>query len=141
MKFKMNEATPAEILSLIGSVEFPEIRGATPMDMAYAEKLHELATCIEAWHEGVLVGIICAYTNDMESLIAHGSLFCVKEEFRGSGVGLMRRMLAYCRSRGFKALHAADLDERNTRAFGLYVKLGGKTLHKDGNRLSGQIDL
>lgn len=141
MEFRMNEATPAEILSLIKSVDFPAIRGATPMDMDYAEKLHRLATTVEAWHSGTLVGIICAYTNDMESRIAHGSLFCVKKKYRGCGAALMRRMLAHCRSIDFKALHAADIDENNVRAYGFYVKLGGKTLVKDGNRLAGQIDL
>src|SRR5690606_28800787 len=101
------------------SVEFPAIRGSTPMDLAYARKLHALATRIEAWHEGQLVGIMCAYTNDMETRIAHASVLCVKDEFRGCGATLLRRMLAYCRDKGFKALHASDIDEHNVRAYAL----------------------
>jgi len=137
----MNQATPAEILALIESVDFPEIRGSTPMDLAYTRKLHALATRIEAWHEGDLVGIICAYTNDMESRIAHVSLLGVKKEFRGCGAVLVRRMLVYCRKKGFKALRATDIDEQNVRAVALYAKLGGKTMARDGRRLAGQINL
>lgn len=141
MEYTVNTATPAEILMLIESINFPEIRGTTPMDMDYAQKLHRLATNFEAWHEHTLVGIVSVYMNNMETKTAHGSLFCVKDEFRGHGSKLFRMLIVRCIQEGFHFLHVDDVDEDNPAAWKFYERLGGKVLSKEGRKLSGHIDL
>ncbi len=141
MDMRMNTASPADILGLIQSVEFPEILGPTPMDLAFAEKLHSLAANFEAWKGDKLVGIASAYLNRPETGIAYSPLFCSHPQFKGCGARLFMRMLHHCREAGFHYVRTDHVDSHNNEAIGFYTRLGGEMIQQDGRTLIGQVDL
>jgi len=135
MEVRINTADPAQILALIESIQFPELRGATPMDMAYARKLHALATNFELWDNEALVGLFSVYMNDFENMTVHASLYGVQEAYRGHGVKLMRAMARRAGAEGFRQLMATDVDADNLRAVELYKKFGrGATITETTDR-------
>jgi GNAT superfamily N-acetyltransferase len=139
MQFRMNTASAEQIFELFSGIRFPEVRGQTPMDMAYAEKLHRLATRIEAWDGDLLAGIVCVYTNDPHRETAYAPLLCARPGYAAQGAALARRTIAYCRDAGFRSLRSGDIDEENHRVVALYRRLGLQVIAREGRRLTLEI--
>lgn len=139
MQFRMNAASAEQIFELFSGISFPEVRGPTPMDMAYADKLHRLATRIEAWDGDLLAGIACVYTNDPGRDTAYAPLLCARPGYGAQGAALARRTIAYCRDAGFRSLRSGDIDAENRRVVALYTKLGLQIVAREGRRLTLEI--
>jgi len=137
----MNTASAEQIFELFSGISFPEVRGQTPMDMAYADKLHRLATRVEGWDGDLLAGIACVYTNDPAKDAAYAPLLCARQGYGGLGAALVRRTIACCREAGFRSLRSSDIDEENRRAVALYRRLGVQIIAREGRRLTVEIVL
>lgn len=90
----------------------------------YAKKLTEHALCLEAWHQGVIVGLVGVYCNDPEqgAFITNVS---VLPGFQGIGVAseLLRNAVEVAREIGFNNLRL-EVDDSNVAALRLYQQFG-----------------
>lgn len=90
----------------------------------YSNKMITHALCIEAWHDGVLAGLLCVYCNTPgeSAFITNVS---VLPSFQGQGLAdkMLRYAIDKVQEKGIYSLKL-DVDNANLRAQSLYKKFG-----------------
>lgn len=92
---------------------------------AYAQKLAARSERFEAWSDGVLVGLLAVYCNDLDSRVAYITNVSVMPVSRGQGIA--SQLIARCVENVTVIGHAAielEVDTRNQAAARLYEKHG-----------------
>ena len=92
---------------------------------AYAQKLAGRSERFEAWSEGVLVGLLAAYCNDLDSRVAYISSVSIMPVSRGRGIAsqLIARCVENVAALGHTAIEL-EVGTRNEAATRLYKKHG-----------------
>lgn len=91
----------------------------------YAQKLAARSRRFEAWSNGVLVGLLAVYCNDLDGRIAYITSVSVMPVWRGHGIA--SRLIARCVENAAALGHMAielEVGTRNEAALGLYEKHG-----------------
>ena len=102
----------------------PPLSSRTEID-GYARKIVANALCFEAWSEGVLVGMVATYCNDVDGGVAFITNVSVLPQWQGKGIAsqLVGRSVAHARSMKFDRVEL-EVDADNTAAIRLYRKQG-----------------
>ncbi len=92
---------------------------------AYAEKIVQHAVCFEAYAGDVLVGLVAAYLNAQDRLVAFITSVSVLASHQGQGIGvsLLIACLQRVQEMGFSRVEL-EVSQRNVAAIALYTKLG-----------------
>jgi len=91
----------------------------------YAEKLAARSERFEAWSQGVLVGLLAVYCNDLDGRVAYITSVSVLPASRGNGIA--SQLIARCVQNAAALGHAAielEVGTRNEAAAHLYEKHG-----------------
>lgn len=91
----------------------------------YAQKLAARSERFEAWSEGVLVGLLAMYCNDLDRRIAYVTSVSVVPVLRGHGIA--SRLIAHCVQNAAALGHTAielEVSTQNEAATRLYQKHG-----------------
>lgn len=113
----------AEHLTLCDSSFIPPLSDRVNIT-DYARKVTTFALCIEGWHNGSLIGLICMYCDDFEkgAFITNVSVI---PAFRGKGVAnlLMSHAIEKVREKGISKINL-EVDNTNEPAQCLYRRFG-----------------
>ena len=92
---------------------------------AYAQKLVARSERFEAWSEGVLVGLLAVYCNDLDGRVAYITSVSVMPIWHGHGIasGLIARCVESATALGHTAIEL-EVGVRNEAAAHLYQKHG-----------------
>ena len=91
----------------------------------YAAKIRNRATRFEAWSGGVLVGLVAAYLNDLESRVAHVTSVSVLRGWMGQGIGaqLLSQCIAEATASGMRQI-TLEVGRDNAPAVRVYERSG-----------------
>lgn len=127
VEYDTNKATESEIaehLSLCDSNFIPPLSGRVEIS-DYAKKIAGNATRFESWSEGSLIGLVAAYCNDQERLIAYITSVSVLGEWTGKGIAanLVRHCVKHAQASGMNKV-SLEVAIDNVAAITLYGKNG-----------------
>ncbi|MBX7131459.1 MAG: GNAT family N-acetyltransferase [Fimbriimonadaceae bacterium] len=125
--YEHNKAAEADLAGHLRACDasfIPPLSGRVNID-EYAHKIFQHANRFEAWAEGVLVGLVAAYSNDEATRAAHITSVSVLSAWTGRGIAadLMRQSLAHARRVGMRQI-GLEVAGDNAPAIKLYEKLG-----------------
>lgn len=91
----------------------------------YAQKIASAATCFEAWSDGMLIGLVAVYCNDLQTRTAHITSVSVLQEWTGQGIAarLMDQCVVHAKSAGLQQM-GLEVAADNRSAIALYEKFG-----------------
>ncbi len=109
---------------------------------AYAEKIVRHAITFEAWQEGLLVGLVAAYINDVERRISYVTNVTVEPVLMGKDVAaiLFESCLASAREKDFDAMEL-EVAQDNHRAIRFYEKFGFQVQGRRNAKLQMALNL
>jgi ribosomal protein S18 acetylase RimI-like enzyme len=127
VQYHTNKASAAEIAEHLRRCDagfVPRLSERVDID-EYAIKIVTSATRFEAWADGVLVGLVAAYCNDVVSRIAYITSVSLLDDWRGRGIGacLIKSCLKHAATSCMKSA-SLDVDSTNLPAIRLYEKCG-----------------
>lgn len=127
LEFRLNTSTVSDISAHLTDCDAdfdPPLSSRVDLH-AYAEKLVAHALRFEAWSEGVVVGLVAAYCNDLVKREGFITSVSVSRAWLGKGVAsrLMTDCLAHAVSVGMRQMNL-EVSKTSARAVGLYTKLG-----------------
>ena len=107
----------------------------------YARKLRARAETLEAWHGGVLVGVVAIYINEAPAE-AFVSSVSVDDGFAGRGIGshLVSDAIALARLRGANGI-SLEVSPQSTQAIQLYQKHGFRITNDNPQMLHMHLSL
>ena len=109
------------LLKLLDSTYIPPI--STILDLeTYCNKLHELAIILVAHYNGIDIGFIAFYANDLEHKSAFISSIGIKPEFRGSHIGniLIDQVVEIATENNMSKIEL-EVNTQNIRAQNFYI--------------------
>lgn len=91
----------------------------------YADKIRTRGVTFEAWHAGIVGGLVAGYFNDPLKRKAYITVVSVESHLQGIGIAhtLLKQALTHAERLGFAEIHL-EVDTQNEKAMGLYEKLG-----------------
>ena len=103
---------------------------------AYSQKIVDNAVTFEAWDNGLLVGLVAAYFNDLESKSGYITNVSTLPNYQGRGIAknLFTTSLEHGKSLGFIKV-GLEVSGRNTRAINLYSRNGFWVIGRKGATL------
>ena len=119
-----NAALIAEHLRACDDTFVPPLSSRVVIE-EYAQKLAARSERFEAWSDGLLVGLLAAYCNDLDGRIAYITSVSVMPVSRGHGIA--SRLIARCVENAAALGHTAielEVGTRNEAAARLYEKHG-----------------
>jgi ribosomal protein S18 acetylase RimI-like enzyme len=121
---KTSAAQIADHLSRCDAHFVPPLSGRVEIE-TYSRQIASKATRFEAWSGSVLVGLVAAYCNDLETGIAYITSVSVLHEWTGRGVAadLMRRCVEYAKASGMRQI-SLEVARDNSPAIKLYDESG-----------------
>lgn len=98
----------------------------------YVDKIYSKAELVVEAENGMVVGLVVIYCNDLDNKIAYVPLCGVHKPFRGKGIAssLMKRAIGIAKRKGFEVV---GLHSNNEHAIRLYQKLGFTIVSGDTN--------
>lgn len=99
----------------------------------YIAKIVDRATRVEAWRDGLLVGLVAVYVNDIATRVAYVTHVSVSTSHEGEGIArrLVSETIALAAERGMERLDL-EVATGNDRARRLYERLGLHPVGEDG---------
>jgi ribosomal protein S18 acetylase RimI-like enzyme len=127
IEYQTNKASETEIaahLRLCDPNFVPPLSGRVEIS-DYAKKIASNATRFESWSEGSLIGLVAAYCNDQERLIAYITSVSVLHKWTGKGIAanLIRHCVKHAQASGMKKI-SLEVARDNVPAIKLYEKNG-----------------
>jgi ribosomal protein S18 acetylase RimI-like enzyme len=139
VEYSLNKASEAEIVEHLRTCDanfVPPLSGRVEIK-DYAKKIASEATRFEAWSGGKLIGLVAAYCNDQEKLLAYITNVSVLRAWTGKGIAM--RLLSYCiehaRASGMRQI-SLEVAGDSTPAIKLYEKSGFVTGKANGPFIS-----
>lgn len=127
VEYLSNKASEAEIADhlLHCDVDFASPLRSRVQISDYAKKIASKATRFEAWSGSTLVGLVAAYCNDQEKLIAYITSVSVLRNSTGKGIAyrLMNQCIEHAKELGMRQI-SLEVARGNTSAIRLYRKSG-----------------
>ena len=125
--YSLNQASAAEIAEhlLCCDADFmPPLSGWVEIS-EYAQKIVSKAVRFEAWSGSTLVGLVAAYCNDQEELIAYITSVSVLKAWTGKGIAacLVGQCSEHAKVLGMRQI-SLEVVSDNTPAIKLYEKCG-----------------
>ena len=89
----------------------------------YAEKIVILSITFEAWHDGLLAGLIAVYVNDPAGQVAFITNVSVKKNLMGEGIAsaLLTKLIDYVTRKHFAEI-SLEVNKKNYPAIRFYGK-------------------
>lgn len=144
ISYKVKTATKVEIqwhLEQCDEKFIPKL--SSTVDLAtYAQKIFENAITFEAWQNGILIGIVAAYFNNLTDKIGYITNVSTLPNFAGKGIGfqLVKNTINYANENLFVQIKL-EVNEKNTHAIQLYKKFNFQELFIANNFLTMQLNL
>jgi ribosomal-protein-alanine N-acetyltransferase len=104
--------------------------------LSYSGKLFENAVSFEAWEDSTLVGMVCAYLNDMRTRTGFITCASVLKGYRGKGVAskLLEMCLEHARKHSFGKIKL-EVSASDCPAMHLYSKAGFEVVRESRDSL------
>lgn len=127
IEYQINKASEADIAAHLEECNadfMPRLSERVEID-DYAKKIAENAARFEAWADDKLVGLVAAYCNDHERLIAYITSVSVLGPWTGKGIAahLLDQCINHVKKLGMGRI-SLDVTQANTSAIKLYEKSG-----------------
>lgn len=125
IKFSINSANQLQILTHLHACNNsfdPPLDNRVNLE-EYSVKLHQKAVNFEAFNEGVLIGLIAAYFNDLTNQIGYITNVSLIPQFMGLGIAstLMKMCTTEAKEQGLKKIRL-EVVQTNQPAIKLYHK-------------------
>jgi ribosomal protein S18 acetylase RimI-like enzyme len=142
--FQKNIADQSQILAHLMECDsdFSPMLSSRVDLVEYSTKLYKFAENFEAWAQGNLVGMVAAYSNDVNKTRAYISNVSVISDFTGVGIAnkLMLKCIQYISDLKFRFIEL-ETSSMNERALNLYRKLGFEQLECSTETTKLYLDL
>lgn len=91
----------------------------------YSKKIFTHATRVEAWENARLIGLVAVYMNHPKNERAFITNVSLEDGYSGKGIAgkMMEVCIEEAKKHGYTLIEL-EVDNKNTRALGLYTKLG-----------------
>lgn len=127
IRFSTSEASSAQIARHLARADAqfnPPLSSRVDL-AAYAEKIFQNASRMEAWADTELVGLVATYCNDPERIAAYITNVSVLADWTGKGLGLdlLKRSVSHTHSCGLLQIQL-EVARANAAAVHLYEKAG-----------------
>jgi len=144
VQYRQSSASPADIEAHLRrcDAEFnPPL--SQRLDIAeYAAKLAAKAVNMEAWGGDELVGLVSAYCNDPQGVVAYVSNVSVQPDHarRGLAAALLTRLVDHARGLGLRRVDL-EVHPRSLGAVHLYTRTGFTTTARDDHAVKMSLHL
>ena len=127
VQYLLNMASSVDICEhlICCDTEFSPFLSSRVVINDYAHKLKENAVRFEAWVDHLLIGLVAAYSNDKETLIAYVTSVSVLNRWGCKGIApnLMEQCIKYVKAFGMQYLQL-EVGIKNIPAIRLYTNMG-----------------
>jgi GNAT superfamily N-acetyltransferase len=127
VEYSFNKASEAEIAEhlTLCDVDFVPPLSCRVDIRDYAKKIASNAVRFEAWLDCKLIGLVAAYCNDGDKLIAYITSVSILREWTKNGIGanLLCQCVEYAKSLGIRNI-SLEVEASNVAAIKLYEKSG-----------------
>lgn len=123
--YKINTATKKEIynhLIICNDIFIPKLN--TRIDIStFSDKIFEKAIKFEAWHNNILIGLVSAYFNNLETGTGFINNVSVLPEYHKKGIAsqLIKNSEDYAKKNNFRQIQL-EVNKNNFSAVNLYKK-------------------
>lgn len=144
LEVRMNQATDVQVAEHLSRCDrdfVPPLSDRVNI-AEYARKIANRATRFEAWSGGTLVGLVAAYSNDLETRIAYITSVSVLREWAGKGIAadLLGKCIEHAKAVGMRQARL-EVARDNTSAIRRYASCGFVSSISKGRFLGMDLEL